>query len=649
MSSKDSKKTKAVSAKKGSKPAPNKKDKKLIAYILIAIVAVTAITFSNSISNDFVKNWDDKGYIMDNPYVQNFTKESIKPIFTSFYNANYHPLTTLSYAIELKLFGFNAKPFHVNNLIIHILNALLVFWLIIVITGRYEASAIVSLLFAIHPMHVESVSWISERKDVLYAFFYISALISYIFYVKEKKTKYIFFTFILFLLSLLSKSAAVSFPVMLVLFDYYYNRPIDRKNIIEKTPFFILSIVFGVAAILSQRTLGAIQDLTHAFSIFDRIFLVSYGVLFYIIKLFIPINLSAVHAYPFKMEGILPMEYYFAPLALGLIIFLIYKAGKYRKDVVFGTLFFLISIALVIQIIPVGKALTAERYSYIPYIGLFFIIGRFYTETADGGYAGAQKIKNLFLIVLLGLTAFFCASTWNRNKVWKDGMSLFEDVIEKNPMIDYAYVNRAHAKSDLGDHKGALADYDKAISINPRFAESWNNRGNEKYMLGDKKAALEDYNQAIIVDPKYSLGYFNRAIDRAELNDFQGAISDYQSAIKYKPDYPDAYYNLGNLKIKLQDFKGAISDYAQALKYRPQFAQAYHNIGVAYYSLADYQNAVLNFSEAIRLNSGYIEAYINRAASYLGLKKTDMACEDWKRAAGMGANNVQAYAKQYCK
>jgi len=647
--SKDLRKNKSHTSNKQKKNFSNKKEKNKIVLILAAIVVITVIVFSNSLNNDFIRNWDDKGYLMDNPYVQNFSVASIKPIFTTFYNANYHPLTTLSYAIELKLFGLNPKPFHIANLFFHLLNALLVFWVIYLIIGRIEAAAIVSLFFAIHPMHVESVSWISERKDVLYTLFYISALISYLYYLKNNKQKQIIITFALFLCSLLSKSAAVSFPILLILFDYYYQRPFDKKNITEKIPFFILSAGFGIAAVFSQRTLGAIQDLTPVFSIFDRIFLVSYGILFYIVKLFVPINLSAIHAYPIKMDGMLPWEYYLSPLIILLIVFGIYKSVKYRKEFIFGFLFFLITIALVIQVIPVGKALTAERYSYVPYIGLIFIIGRFYTDTIDNVFSYAKKLKPVFVIVLIGYTAFFCITTWNRNKVWKDGMSLFEDVIQKNPMIDYAYINRAHAKDDLRDEKGAIEDYDKAISINPHFAESYNNRGNAKYLLNDKPAAIADYDKAIEVDPNYALGYFNRAIAKGDLNDLQGAIADYTKAVENKSDYADAYYNRGNIKIKLQDFKGAIADYSETIRCKPQFAEAYHNIGVAKYNLQDFNGAIADFTNAIQLNPNYGEAYNNRAAANLILKKTDAACNDWKKAAQLGFTNANSFIQQYCK
>ena len=218
--------------------------------VLAGIILLTLIVFSNSIGNNFVTNWDDKGYLMDNGYIKVITPESIKAIFHSYYNGNYHPLTTISYALEYKFFGFNPKPFHIDNLIIHLLNIVLVFVLMQLLMGRIEASCIAALFFGIHPMHVESISWISERKDVLYTFFYLGALINYIYYLRaeHKKKRYFVMALVLFGLSLLSKSAAISFPVLLLLIDYYHDRKFDKKIVLEKLPFLSFSVAFGRAA-----------------------------------------------------------------------------------------------------------------------------------------------------------------------------------------------------------------------------------------------------------------------------------------------------------------------------------------------------------------------------------------------------------------
>ena len=664
MSLKNKNKSPASRKKKihGKTHSHNKGLGKRNIFILSFILLITFLVFWNSIGNDFVTNWDDKGYLMDNGYIKVITPESIKAIFSSYYNGNYHPLTTITYALEYKFFGFDPKPYHINNLIIHLLNVIMVFVLMQLLIGRVEAAALAALFFGIHPMHVESISWISERKDLLYTFFYLGALINYIYYIKKenKKTIYFIVSLLLFSLSLISKSAAVSFPVLLLLIDYFYNRSFSVKTIAEKIPFFAFAVGFGVAALYSQSAMGAIQDISPGFSYFDRFFLANYTTISYIFKFFIPYKLCCLHPYPIKVNGMLPMEYYFTPIVVTLIVLGVYKSTKFKKDLIFGLLFFLIPISLVLQILPVGKAIVADRYTYVPYLGLLFILGRFYCNTIDNAEM-SKKWKPVFIGVLAAFTLIFSIVTYNRNKVWQNGLTLFSDVIDKYPLIDYAYNNRGLAKGEgirnsktgefeFKDHLGAIADYNEAVRLNPRFAEAINNRGFARYFLKDYKTAIMDFTEAVLVDPKYQLSYFNRGIVKAELKDYQGSAADYTEAIRIKPDYPDALYNRGNLKINnLQDYKGAVEDYTATIRYKPSSAEAYHNRGVAKYFLQDHLEAINDFNIAIQINPNYAEAYNNRGSAKFYLKKTAEACEDWHKADQLGYAGAKAILGQYCK
>ena len=299
------------------KPSSKKLEKSSFAglnsnYILGGILIVTFLLFYNTLTNNFV-NLDDSGYIKDNPDIKSLSAKNIAAIFSSFYNANYHPFTTLSYAIEYNLFGLNAKPYHFVNLFIHLLNTFMVFRLIKKISGKIEIAAITALFFAIHPMHVESVAWISERKDLLYSFFFISGLSTYYEYIHAtaNRNKWYIYTILLFLCSLLSKSTAIIFPLMLLIFDYYFRRGWKKKVLFEKIPFFLLSLVFGVITILSQKSAGAINaDLMPEYSLFQRFFVVCFTTSYYIVKLFLPFNLAVLHFAPTE----LPYYYYLSPL-----------------------------------------------------------------------------------------------------------------------------------------------------------------------------------------------------------------------------------------------------------------------------------------------------------------------------------------------
>ena len=314
-----------------------------IAFVSILIISI--VVFSNGITKIFIA-LDDQAYISDNPFIKSLSWENIKNIFSTFYNANYHPLTTLLYAIEYKVFGNDASAYHIISLGIHIINSFFVYVLIDKLIRHKWFAIFGSLIFAIHPMHVESVVWISEQKDVLYSFFYFGGLIIYIKYLKDKKSKNLFFVFTLFLLSLLSKSAAVTFPLILLLFDYYFKREQNFKTKFEKVPFFILALIFGIVSILSQNAAGAINDSTMVpYSVFQRIFVVSYAILYYILKFIVPFDLCVLHYAP----KVIPFYYYLCPLIIFLICLIIWKSKEVRKSLIFGFLFYLFQIKIVPQ------------------------------------------------------------------------------------------------------------------------------------------------------------------------------------------------------------------------------------------------------------------------------------------------------------
>lgn len=598
--------------KKTSNITAEKKNKIQILF-LPTVIVLTLIVFSNSIKNDFVANWDDNVYIFNNPHIQNLSWNSVKAMFVTFHAGNYHPFTTMIYAIELDSFGLNAKSFHIVNLIFHLLNVLLVFKFIQLLTKRIDASVIVALFFAIHPMHVESVSWVSELKDVLYAFFFLSSLILYqLFLNKKHNYKYLVLAFLLFAASCFSKSMAVTLPVVLLLIDYFNSRKIDLKAILEKLPFFAISIVFGIIAINAQRASGTIYDAL-PFSFFDRIFLVSYSIVFYIVKLFAPINLCVVHFYP-ESSGSLPMQYYASFVIILILIFGILKSGSFRKTLIFGSMFFLVTVSLVIQLIPVGQFIVAERYSYIPYLGLFVIIGLLYSKVADGKSIKLKKAKPYFLTILLIYSVIFAFGSYNRNKVWKNGLILFEDAIEKNP--DQAIVHTTHGNECLRvqDYKNAISDFSMAIKILPNYADAYHNRGVSKYNMKDHAGAIEDYSMVIKLQPKNPNGYYSRGLAKYEAKDQKGAIEDYNKVIELVGNYMEVYNNRGVSKGMLEDYEGSIKDFDKAIEVDPKNANA----------------------------------YFNRGNSELLLSKFDEACEDYKKAVNLGHNGAREMMEKYC-
>jgi len=662
MNNKNIKKTvppKSIKVNKGIHQTPkniavNTKLSKQTIYILFGIILLTAIAFSNSIKGEFL-NWDDKDFIVENSYIKDFSATGIKNIFLAI--DKHDPVTAFTHAFTYNYWKLNPAPYHVINLLFHLLNVILVFSLILKLTKRNEAALIAAFLFAVHPMRVESVAWIAERKDVLYAFFYLASLITYINYInKNFKLKYLLFSLILFILSLLSKFSAVTLPVVIILIDYYYGRKFTPKVIFIIVLFFSLSFLRGMVHFVSDVTISGNDIITQTFPFYDRIFMGSYAFIFYVTSIFYFFNLCVLHPYPVKSGGLLPVEYYIDfVLALIFIFFIIWifiKNIKHKKELIFGIFFFLINIALVLHLIPFGGGVVvADRYSYISYIGIFFLFGQVFCWLTDKSYKYANKFK-VYVYSFMTIFIFFCfITTYNRNNIWKNTLSVWSDAVEHFPEHFYGYYGIGNAKSDMGDYEGAILAFNKAIELNPNFSESYYNRGSVKYNhLKDYQGALPDFNKTLEINPNHVTAYTNRGLTKNALKDYKGAIDDFNKAIQLSPGFPIAYLDRANLKADLGDFNGALQDYNKAIELNPNYKDAYGGRGILYAAkLNDINKALSDFNRVIEFDPNDSKAYMNRGLTKLNNKDLNGACLDWQKSAQLGYETANELIKKYCK
>lgn len=605
---------KGVQQKDTIHPTPKNKTelvpKTRLSLWMAALVLLTIVVFSNALNNSFL-DWDDNSYIKANKAIHKLSTENIGEVFSTFYMANYHPLTSLTYMLEYSVAGHD-KPFlyHFNNLLLHLLNLIILFFLIQKMSKKTWLALAVAALFALHPTRVESVSWISERKDVLYTLFFLLSLNWYWNYLEkdDHKMKNIGIAFLFFLLSLLSKSAAVTLPVVMLLFDYLKKRQFTTNLILEKLPFFALSILFGYLALQSQQE--AIRDLPY-YTLAQRFFMLNFTVFKYIYLAVVPVGLSTLHPYPIMVNGSLPMLYYVSPLfnlaILGLVIWL----SRKERIAAFGMMFFLVTISLVIQLIPVGGAIMAERYTYVPYIGIYFAICWYL-------FRWMEQKKSLQMPVYAGLglvLLIYSGMTWNRNKVWANDISLWDDAISVYPNTAFtAYMDRGAAKQIQKDMVGAWNDYSKAILIKPDYHKALINRGLIKYDSANYVGALADYDRGIAAKPNYNLGYLNRAVTKLALKDFAGALADLNKSNELQPDVIETIFNMGSAKNGLKDYEGALAAFRRVLEIDPNYTNAYNKLGI------------------VKLNMG----------------DKDGACAEWKRGADLGNESCQKNLKNVC-
>lgn len=595
--------------------------KKVRFYYLLAILCLVLVAYSNIGGNQFL-NWDDPLYVTENPDISSLKADNIKAFFTKDYVQCYLPLTMISFAINYKIDKLNPKVYTYTNLLLHFLNACLVFWFILQLFKNndhktYWIAGLTAILFAIHPLQVESVAWVSERKNVLFTFFFLLSLITYDKYLVKQNYRFLIYSLLFFTASLLSKSVAVSLAFCVLILDIYNERKIfSLKVMLEKTPFFLLSLIFGIVTIYSQKQgdglVGSIDN-----SIIHQLVYVSYAFLSYLFKLLIPVNISAFYAYPQSPEFI---HYLSLILVLVLAGFLIINRKKISRLTHFGILFFLANIVFVIQIIPVGDALMADRYIYVSSIGYFLIL-------AIGIQKLAEKFKPVYLATAIYLI-IFAFLTHYRVTTWNNSLSFWNKIIEKDKNVTIAWFNRGVVKLSDKDYEGALFDFNNAIALKPNMPKAYNNKALALQNLKRYTEAFDNFSKAIEIDSNYISGYFNRAILLNLMKDYTGALKDLDHTLLLNPKYLEAYIGRAKINNLLKNYNQAISNCNSAIELNHSYAEAYSIKALAYYRQADYKTAINVYNEAIKLSSSNITNYLQRGASYYYIGEYASAISD---------------------
>jgi tetratricopeptide (TPR) repeat protein len=577
--------------------------------IVLALAALTAITFgaySGAFDNAFVE-WDDPSYVTENPFV---LQKNYDVLSRGVFLSNYHPLTMCSYALNVSA-PPSPTPFIVTNVILHTLNTGLVFWLSYMLSRRRLAVAFLSaLLFGIHPMHVESVAWISERKDVLYVFFFLAGAIAYWRYLDKHTMAGLGLTFALFLLSCLSKGMAVVFPVIMLLLDYWKRRPIlERRAILEKIPFFATALFFGLIAmdvqsggnfhgLLIPEGLRAIPE-TVPFSIFHRVMFSTYGHLMYVWKLFLPIHLSALYPYPETLAQANDPKFALAfPFFLGTLALVVWSVRKARV-IAFGVGWYLACIIPVLQWVPVGSAIMADRYTYLSYFGLVFAIAMGIGSLVDR-YRARRAILSAGLALVLGLLFI---QTTRQVETWKDSETLWGNVIQYFPQSDLPYVLRGNARGKNGQIQGAMADLQTALRLGSRRAEMYSGLGIAYANIGKPDSAVLMLDSGLRVRPDDGQMYYNRAIADLVATHPRQALADLEKAHKlmlYQP--PSMHLLRGNAYMQLAIYPEAIAEYDSAIAARISVAGALYYRGICKLGLRDTLGAMVDFREDLHVD-----------------------------------------------
>jgi len=579
--------------------------------VLILVILVTFVAYVPALKNGWTK-WDDTKYILENPFTEKVTPENIRKIFTHPVQGNYIPITFLSFAIERTCFGEKPGFFIFFNIFLHLLNTLLVFFLIRFLVKDSWTGIVCSLIFGLHPMHVESVAWIAERKDVLYSFWFLLSVIVYLKYTNSGKAKWFLLALLFMLLSIMSKSIAVILPLILMAVDYFLNRKISKKIIIEKIPFLFISLLFMYLA-KNVIELGANDVMSHYnLSFFQRIVIASYALIKYIGLLLVPINLSAYYPYPFLARETMPAELwvYFFLVIIGVGLALWYGIKSRGRIFIFSALFFIFSLFPLLQIYPVGDAVMADRFVYIAMIGFFLPV--IHTGKKMRNKRELRSGINAMVVVIAGC---FLYLTHQRCGVWKDAKTLWTDVLNKNDNISLAHVNLGSALFEENKIDSAIFNYSKAMEIDPENKDAYYNRGVIYFMDAKYEKAIVDFREVV------------------RINDFD----------------TDALMAMGISYVEVNKFDSAIKCFDKYVEVDSLFAEIYVKRGVAKYRIKDYKSALLDYNKAIALQPQYIDAYNKRGVLKIESGDSTGACQDWHQAQRLGSQEVRAVISQFCK
>jgi len=629
-----------------------------VQLLIMAGLAIITWLFLKVCLNNQLTNWDDPGYIKDNALIKDVTTDGIKNIF-SLSNpimGNYHPLTILTYAIEYSYAQLRPEYFYIyhrDSLLFHIAVTLLVYWFVKVLTRRDIAAIVAALLFGLHPMHVESIAWLAGRKDVVYGLFFMAALIAYVYYVRAKDGKkrlWYACVIILFVCSLLAKPVAVILPVVLLLVDYFEKRKPDALLFADKILPYVIAIIFGLKSIHDQKLFGALGTQNEHYNFFERIALGSYALITYTWKAILPWNLSCFYPYPTKVNGALPSEYYLYVLTvLVLLALLVWAFLRKKKIIVFGAMFFLVNIALLLQFIPVGGAILADRYTYIPYLGLFFIAGWAVSEFFEP--AGNKKI-GYAVVGIAGIYSLYLGYLSNeRCQVWYDTASLWRDEIEQQPTtpnaynnLGFEYFNRFNESVNMEDRKryydSAYLLLNKSISLQKDFANPYISLGELERSTGQFPEAKKNYYKAISLHDKTETpnAYLGLAIIYAISNKWDSSDICFRLALKDKPYFPEAVGNYGNFLDMTGRTDEAIKEYGVAIAQNPDMYAPHLNRARALMRQKKLDEALSDFNRALELNPQMGEIYYFRGMCYAAKGNNAQAQQDVQKSKALGYN-----------
>jgi len=620
--------------------------------LAVLLVSLTVAVYWPATRCDFV-NLDDDVYVTSNVHVQaGLNWESVQWAFLNPVSANWHPVTMLSHMLDCDMSGLNPWGHHLMSVLIHALNAALVFALLLQLTGAMWRSALVAALFAVHPLHVESVAWVAERKDVLSSFFGLLTLIFYSRYAQKLKANpsasrfflhspFYWMALFFLALGLMSKAMLVTWPFVMLLLDYW---PLDRfkrdrvwELVMEKVPFFILTVAASVVTFVVQKQGGAVIAV-EAFPLGARVgnALVSYCR--YLGKMFWPVDMAVYYPHP----GYWPlMELLLAVVFLCGISVLLFAARRRYPFLLMGWLWFAGTLVPVIGLVQVGEQAMADRYTYIPSLGVLIL-------TIWGAYELAGRWRHHVIVLsLAGSSAIILCLAVTRHQLgfWKDSEALFRHTLAITENNELAHNDLGTALLNKGQFSEAISQFQEAIRLKPNAAEIHNNLGTALLNKGKTDEAVSQFQEAIRLKPVLTEAHINLGLVFLSKGQTDEAIDQLQEAVRLKPDFTEAYINLGVALLHKDRTDEAIDQFQEAILLKPDSALAHYNLALALVRNNQVDEAISQYQEAIRLKPDDADTHIDLGAVLLNKGEIDEAISQYQEAIRLKPDEAAMHNK----
>ena len=588
------------------------------------LIIVTFAVYWQVGSHQFV-NFDDGKYILENPHVRTgLTAEGFTWAFTATYASNWHPLTWLSHMLDVQVFGLDPGPHHLVNVLFHAINSVLLFLLLLRVTGAYWQSVFVAALFALHPLHVESVAWVAERKDVLSAFFWMLTLLLYAWYVKRPGRMRYLFTLCSFALGLMSKPMLVTLPLVLLLMDYWplgrlpfgqaglltgqdpapaVRKPFPWSLLGEKAPFIVLSAASSVVTLYAQHEGGAMSSIK-VVPIAFRFINALWAYVLYLAKMVWPVNLAVLYPLPPTLtiaQGL------FAGAFLGGISILVIRSAKRHPYFLVGWLWYLVTLVPVIGLVQVGSQSMADRYTYLPLIGIFIMLAWGMRIAAGNDHVRRAALSSAAIVLL-----FACAvCTWFQLGYWKNSFTLFSHAASSvsGNYIAHEALGLALAKNNRFDE--AISQYSESLRIWPDYDRALIGMGNVLVRQGRMDEAINVADKALRLEPGSSEAHFLMGFALMNQGKNDEALYHYFAGLRSDPENEGIHHIIGVILGSQGRLDESIGQFTEALRIKPDYADAHYGLGVALLQQGNIEESIRHFTEALRLKPDFAQARIS--------------------------------------